>query len=348
MQRFSDQVEERTLELAWSLWVEVGVSGWTRRHAASAIDPEPLILFTAALRDLDPRLRDESTDWCIRYGRYVSAARLRNLLRSEPPKVQSAFGEYAATVNAHAGVRWPGATQPRPYRPTGRSRIEDFTRPALIVLRLRALFGVGARAELIRSFLAHPDAAPSAADLAGEVSYTKRNVADELESLRMAGLLRVTPARNQLRYRLARPRELWAFGGRRPSRFPRWSATFRLLCAMLDLARRADALDPAVRAVEARRALRHLSAELEQAGFEPPSAEATGLASWCDFEQWALDLTASLASGDLSVPRTAWSNSPDSSPGGAAPPGTAGLPAEGEASLAPTAGAGREARGPRE
>jgi len=30
-----------------------------------AIDPEPLIVFTA-IADLDPRLRDEALDWCIR------------------------------------------------------------------------------------------------------------------------------------------------------------------------------------------------------------------------------------------------------------------------------------------
>lgn len=45
------------------------------REASIAISPEPLILFTAGLGDADPRLRDEATDWCVRYGRYVSAAR---------------------------------------------------------------------------------------------------------------------------------------------------------------------------------------------------------------------------------------------------------------------------------
>jgi hypothetical protein len=42
---------------------------WTRTHTDWAIDLEPLIMFTAALGDEDPRLRDEATDWCIRNGR---------------------------------------------------------------------------------------------------------------------------------------------------------------------------------------------------------------------------------------------------------------------------------------
>jgi hypothetical protein len=102
MSSFSKQLQEHALDLVWSLWAELGVSGWTRRHVSHAIDPEPLILFTAFLGDADPRLRDEATDWCIAYGRYVSAARLRNLLIGEESTVREAFGEFAATVNAHS------------------------------------------------------------------------------------------------------------------------------------------------------------------------------------------------------------------------------------------------------
>jgi hypothetical protein len=45
-----------------------------------------------------------------------------------PEDVQTAFGEFAATVNEHAGTRWPYATQTRRFRPTKRSRVDDFTR----------------------------------------------------------------------------------------------------------------------------------------------------------------------------------------------------------------------------
>lgn len=189
MDGYSRHVEEAVLDFLWSLWAELGVSGWTRRHRHWGIDPEPLVLFTAAVGQLDARLRDESTDWCIRYSRYVSVARLKNLLRSAPPPVAAAFGEYAATVSTHASVRWPGATQARVYRPTGRSRIEGFTRPALVTLRLRALFGVGARAEILRHYVLSPAATFAAADFP-EAHHTKRIIAAELESLRTGESLR--------------------------------------------------------------------------------------------------------------------------------------------------------------
>ncbi len=83
MQTFSDALDEQLAQLGWSLWTELGVSGVVRKHRHHAIDPEPLIIYTAALQDIDPRLRDESTDWCTRYHTFISKTRLRNLLKSQ-------------------------------------------------------------------------------------------------------------------------------------------------------------------------------------------------------------------------------------------------------------------------
>src|SRR5258708_844310 len=167
----SAQLHENALNLLWSLWSELGVSSWTRRHAQWAVDPEPLILFTAASTELDPRLRDESTDWCVHYGRYVSVTRLRNLLRVEPDERQSSFETFAATVNAHSDLRWPSRQEARDYRRTGRSTVSSFAPPALIALRLRALFGVGARADILRVFVAEPSHLFTSSDLVPDVNY---------------------------------------------------------------------------------------------------------------------------------------------------------------------------------
>jgi DNA-binding transcriptional ArsR family regulator len=296
MPSFSAQLQEHTLDLTWSLWAELGVSGWRRRHTSYSIDPEPLILFTAILGDLDPRLRDEATDWCIAYGRYVSAARLKNHLAAEPSEVQTAFGALAATVNEHSALRWPGATKARPYRPTGRSEIADFRRPSLLSLRLRALFGLGARAEILRAFLADPSGKLSAADLAIDVGYTKRNVAEALDALRMAGLLEVAPHRNQLRYALAQPNELATLAGPLPTSFPRWRPIFRILERLLDTARSAEKLTRRVQNVEADRTLRELETDLRLASLRPPILP-TSEEAWAAFEKWALQVSEQWASG---------------------------------------------------
>ncbi len=134
----SASIREHVLDLVWSLWAELGVSSWTRRHGQWAVDPEPLILFTAHVSETDRRLRDEATDWCIRYGGYVSATRLRNLLKDEPADAKGAFETFAAVVNAHSGQSWPSNAEARKYQPSRRSSLSSFEAPALIVLRLRA------------------------------------------------------------------------------------------------------------------------------------------------------------------------------------------------------------------
>jgi DNA-binding transcriptional ArsR family regulator len=292
----SQQIEEAALDLAWSLWAELGVSGWQRHHTSHAIDPEPLILFTAFLSEADPRLRDESTDWCIAYGRYISTARLRNLLANESPATRASFGQTAATVNAHSGLRWPAATEERPFKRTGRSVVADFRRPSLIALRLRALFGVGARAEIVRAFVAEPHAVLTAADLAGGAGYTKRNVAEALEALRMAGLVEVERVRNQLAYRLADAEWLLSVPGGMPSLFPRWRSIFRILERTLEATRRAETLRPGVRTVEAADVLRELEPDLRLVG-EPPPADEQGQDLWAELERRAIRFSKAWASG---------------------------------------------------
>jgi len=98
---------------------------------------------------LDPRLRDESIDWVLRCGTYVSNARLKNVVADWGLRENTLFREYAATVNAHGGARWPAArAKPLPFHSRARALLEDLARPALISLRIRAIFGVVARAGL--------------------------------------------------------------------------------------------------------------------------------------------------------------------------------------------------------
>ena len=298
----SEQITERAADLAWSLWAELGVSGWRRSHTSHAIDPERLILFTALLGDADPRLRDESTDWCITYGRYVSAARLRNLLAAQAPETQAAFGQTAATVNANSILRWPRSTEARPYRRTRRSAVADFTAPSLVVLRLRALFGVGARAEVLRAFVADPSArlsaADLAADLAAEAAYTKRNVAEALEALRMAGLLESAPLRNQRLYGLVDAGWLASLPGALPESFPWWGSVFRILEGLITGLRGAEALSTRTRTVAASDVLRGLHADLQQVGVRV-SGEQMGPGAWTTMQGLATALPEAWASGEF-------------------------------------------------
>ncbi|MFN2537306.1 MAG: winged helix-turn-helix domain-containing protein [Mycobacteriales bacterium] len=255
---------EQALALAWGAWAELGVSGWSSTHSDWAIDPEPLIIFTATLGDADPRLRDEVTDWCVRNWRHVSKTRLKNLLREQPDDVQLSFGELAATVGAHAGTIWPGATQPRPFTVTGRSKQPALDRPSAAWLRIRAIFGVSARAEILRAFLSTSSGPLSIASLASATGYTKRNVTDECDLLERAGILAMRARGNRFYYSLARGAELGAFVGELPSIRPDWSALLNVTRELVSLELRAQNVSLKTLPVHVTKTLRLIADELDE------------------------------------------------------------------------------------
>lgn len=108
MTRLSQEVDRLALDLALSLWADLGVDGVVRRHDWQAIDLEPLIIYTAKLGDPDHGLRASTIDWCITNARFASAFRLRNLADQASPATRAALGRYAATVSAHTKAPWPG------------------------------------------------------------------------------------------------------------------------------------------------------------------------------------------------------------------------------------------------
>jgi hypothetical protein len=310
----SHAIEQALAELAWSLWTEFGVSGVFRHHADWNIDLEPLIVLTAALADVDPRLRDESTDWCIRYARLIAAVRLKALVRHADPETVSAFAEYAATVRAHARTNWPGTGTPRAYQPTGRSRLDSLDRPAHFGVRQRALFGTGARAEVVRLLASDPDHTFSAAELADEAAFTKRAVEQELESLRLAGVVTWTALHGRRRIRVARRDELLAFAGSRPQWIPRWAPLVRVLLGGLRLVSHVENSAPIVRTVEARKYLRTIRPDIDQAGLTPPAPVTESAGHWDELLRWFGWVTSALAAGDPDIFARGWLSAGRSAP----------------------------------
>jgi hypothetical protein len=292
----SSDLREHVLETLWSLWHELGVVATVpRRHSDDFVDPEPLIAFTATHSELDRRLRDESIDWVLRYGTYVSRARLKNVLADWGLVESALFREYAATINAHGGAGWPAAgAKPLAFHSRSRSLLDDLARPSLVSLRIRAIFGVGARAELIRAFLSRPHLAMTAADLSAETSYGKRNVLNELEPLRFAGVVKSFRAVNADRFSLAKQRQVEALVGPLPKRFTRWTQTFGVLHVLLEgveeWAKRSDLQ----KAVEAVRLLERDKELFASAEVYPPKLPS-GASAWPTFLDWAADYAKAIA-----------------------------------------------------
>lgn len=299
MDESRDNFNSNLCSLAWNEWTELGVRGVSRNHQECAVDLEALVVFTAGLGDLDPRLRDEATDWCIRHFRFISSSRLKNLSRQMGEEAERAMGELAANVNAASWARWPvkGKPSPRQQPSTGKSMDPDLTRPALISLRLRGLFGVGARADVIQRLLFEPSGSSlSAAELARSVQYTKRNVAEILDGLKASGLVKGTPSGNLVRFRLEQRAELSALARPLPRYAPEWATIFKLLLVLKEIFEKASILPARVSVLEAHKILRSLDPEIGQLGLRLPQPQAQPEQTWKALTAWAVDLSTRFAS----------------------------------------------------
>lgn len=291
MTRLNEEIDGLALDLAWSLWGELGVDGRRRRHDWQAIDLEPLIIFTAAIGNLDSRLRANSMDWCIANARFASAFRLRNLAGQASAETRAAFGRYAATVKAHAKVPWPSLGDPLAIWTSERISEPDLRRPSLIQLRLRALIGVSARAEIIKLMLVDPSRGQAASTLAEAAGYGKGSVAQALDMLTMAGIVDVQPTANRLVYRLARPAELIDVLQWLPAVFPDWSPIFRITEAITEFGH-IRSTTPLARAADAQRTFQSIERDLQRLGIADQVPRAGGAASVTEFEHWALAFLA--------------------------------------------------------
>jgi DNA-binding transcriptional ArsR family regulator len=294
MTRLAQEIDGLALDLAWSLWSELGVDGVRRRHDWQAIDLEPLIIFTSYVGNSDSRLRANSIEWCIANARFASAYRLRNLAEQAGEAMREAFGRYAATVKAHAKVPWPAKGEPIALWTSEHIGTPDLRRPSLVQLRLRALVGVSARAEILKLMLAEPERGHAASALAEAAGYGKGSVSQSLDLLTMAGIVYVQPTANRLVYRLAHPAELASALQWLPAVFPDWWPIFKVVEAIAELAH-GPSMNASARVAEAQKVIGRIDPDLRRLGIVEQVPHLTGPASYTEFEHWAITFLADQA-----------------------------------------------------
>lgn len=230
MKTLSEKIDLQLVNLAWSLWTELGVAGVIRKHQQCLIGLEELILLTSVIAEVDPRLRDEALDWCASYHHHISISRLRVLAKAFGPSVNEPFSIFAATLNSVSHARWPllTAALPMKFKPSGKSKAPRCELPALLCLRLRSLFGVGARADLFTFFLTQKKGDFAAADTT-EIGYAKRSLSDLLDGFVEAGFFDVFMVRNQRRYRLIKRDQMLGTLGLFPKCAPPWRRILEVL-----------------------------------------------------------------------------------------------------------------------
>ncbi len=165
-----------------------------------------MVRINACISSIDPRLRDESLDWCSQYHHLVSTSRLKSIIKSLGNSLNGPFSSYSATLNAVSRAAWPIFQDSSPLKITlsHKSCLRPLEFPALFNIRVRSVFGTGARADLLTFFLIHAKSDFSASDLV-EIGYSKRNLAWILEELCLSKLFDKLLIRNQQKYRPCSP-----------------------------------------------------------------------------------------------------------------------------------------------
>lgn len=294
MPRSASLLQEALVHRAWAQWIALGVDAVGEGDDA-VVDPEALIALTADLGDADARLRDVSTDWCVAYGRYVNGSRLKQVARElgTPPE---AIGEYVATVAAAGGPGWPMATRPRSgYLSRGKARLSSALAVPRLRIRLRAAFGVNARADVLAALLAAPTGGSSVADLARCTRFTKPNVAFAIDALVLAGLAEARSVGNERRVTLAHAGEV--LPGLAPTVIqPDWVTRFGVALAV----RRFEDGAPesrSVRAIEARRLVESLWDRITSEELPRPALHVLGGDFADAFDRWSGELADDLRAG---------------------------------------------------
>lgn len=306
----------RLRDFAWGQWAQMGVLGETDRRDPWAADPEALLLLTFEVGREDARLFDEVLDWLLRNERLISVQRLRNLAQDGDDRalVEAVLGWVAqrrrrARLNARAAPV-AGTSQPVPFfrgsrvavadpdpaflaqgflkssvDPRARSQAPDLRLPINFAFRMRALLGVGARAEVARSLITSSAPRLGIQVVVASAAYAKRNVQEALNSLCESGAVRSSALGNAQRYEVSPEDWVRLLGVDRPPRHVDWPQIFgplRRIMRWLEDPANAQ-LSDYMRGSEAHRLFEELEPDLRFAGVDVDLAGPAGAEYWDRF-----------------------------------------------------------------
>ena len=282
---------EAALVACWEQWRGLGAfagASGSHRGAASIVDPEALVLLSLLIRDEERRLDDFLGWWATAGARLLSVQRARNLARRFPERARDRLGAFARLAAEAGDRRWRrhraegGAFALAPREGKGADRLALYEGPAL-VLRLRAGFGVGAKADLLAFLLGKGGERAGVKEAAEALGYTEVAVRAAAQEMALARFVEEGPARPA---RYAADPEAWAGllgfggggpqgGGGAPPAWRHWAGVFAFLAGVLAWAEagREAAWSPYVWGSRARDLWERHGRGLDAARLRAPDAE---------------------------------------------------------------------------
>lgn len=290
---FREQLGDALISFLWRQWSALGVAGYARTDDPWLIDPEALLLFSTVVARKDARLFDEILDWLHCNADRINLQRLARLQKEHgigDATVLAAIADQLRQTRPHS--KWSTLVQrtsrpsdggiPRPlfsHLPVpsvpdatwlswgwSRSPVElrslsqspQPDQPATFLFKLRAFFGLQARAEVIAWLLTNTTGHP--AEIARATGYFRGSIQSVLTELVASGHVFAARTGREKRFSI-RPSDFgFLITWPNTSGFPRWepwAPVFAALRRVFDLVEhpRLAAMSADLQAVELRRAL---------------------------------------------------------------------------------------------
>ncbi len=255
------------LKVCWAQWSALGshAAPVRTRRPISIVDPEALILLSLGLETEERRLSDMLVWWSSVGSRLTSVQRIRTLAKDFPEDVQQSVGRYASLAAAAGDRRWKrlAAEQTPPSRDRGLKGpgVLNLSEASTLMLRLRAAFGVGSKADALAFLLGIGGSWVSVSMISEATGYSGTAIRTAARDMALGRLIRETEDHPALYSVPAKP---WAeLLEIRPHGSPHrddlamptwrfWSDTFGFLLSVADWAERAIESEGALEVVASR------------------------------------------------------------------------------------------------
>ena len=195
VRRIRAVAEATLIDTAWAQWTVLTAAALRadRRRAWTIVDPEALVLVSLAVGDRERRLDDMVASWGTDAAHLMSMQRMRTLASRFPAAVRERIGLFTEPAIVGGDKRWKrleaappaNAYSPR-SKPIGELGLVEG--PAL-TLRLRAGFGVNAKADVLSLLIGFAGAAADLKVIAAATAYTERAVRTATEEMTLAGFI---------------------------------------------------------------------------------------------------------------------------------------------------------------
>lgn len=189
------------VDIGWRQWTSLTAAGLPigEPRVASIVDPEALVLLSLLVRQHERRLDDRLRWWATAGTALMSVQRMRTLVADFPARARTELAWFAALAVEAGDPRWRVLADGAATTPSGRAdkgpRELRLVAPSTLMLRLRAGFGVGAKADLLAFLLGVASARsehagwPSASGIAAAISYSVASTRRAATDMSLAGLV---------------------------------------------------------------------------------------------------------------------------------------------------------------